>query len=871
MITLGCILGLQNANACAFDPYYGREYYNLFSQELIDAPQYYPFLNGNSYVDYYHSPAVENLKNENLESWADYLNISYDQAKALVFDAPKTEVDALVKGSSVKNSSLSFINSEFVKKHKQALLYISYAKYLEPYMRFYDSGNSWSYNNEKLKSISDLDYKKVEQVLIKSWNAESDKELKLRYGYQLVRFAHYNGNFELAVNYFNKYVESLQYKPVMYYYALDQKAGALHGLGKIVEANYDFFKVFSNTRNIKESALTSMSYTADIDFNKMLSQTKTENELLDAYLLIGYQSFSNPLEIIKKILAKNPNAIQAKVLMAKAVNSIEYQYLPQYYTRYYAQEEANPKKEKLRIPFDYNKRYSNWNTIDYKRDDFYTDVNTNPNVAFMKDALDLVKNQLAKADKKEYWQLTLAYLQTLNQDYSSAKNTLAQIKTNQEDFSFQKKTIETLVYVLEQDKIDSKFEQALFTKYGDILSYQKPKKANQEDDYYDYYIEDNLTEEQAKVNLKNMIWDVLANRYYLQGELAKAFLIHNDVYSLGYNPDWAIIEDLEKFDQKKNKTSVENLILKNVESSQWNSQVKNSLTDFVHNFKGTIYLRNQKFDLAKKEFSALNPKFKLASSTQTFYDYYNGLESERTNQYDGNNNISSAIFGYNTNECYSCDESSIMKTVYLKEFEFIKSKMNKLELTNALIELEKFAKSKDEKSAIANLLLGNFYYNTSDYGFFRELLTFDYNNANGPKFRQGEFYNLYDEGDEKPFFPIYYKDYEWQVYDELNNNKIAETYLNKAKSLAKDKELKALTLFASAKVEQVNFYHIDISKVLNLKKDTYWLDDDQNEDLLAYKRSNYRQNFKELKAFKGTQAYNDFSNCLFFDYYTNNY
>lgn len=862
LLTIALVTGLQKVDACAFDPYYGSEYYNLFSQELIDAPQYYPLLNGNSYIYYYHSPAVENIRNENLEDWAKKLNITYDQAKALVFDAPKSDVDALVKNAKISNANLNFINADFVKKHKQELLYISYAKYLEPYMQYYNPSETWGYVENKQKSISDLDYAKVISVLTKSWNAETDKDLKIRYGYQLVRFAHYNGNFEKAVNYFDQYVASLNYKPVMYYYALDQKAGALRGLGKVIQANADFFEVFSNTKNRKESALSSMFYTQDLDFNKMLTQAKTEQEKLDAYLLIGYQNFSDPIALIKKMTAINADAVQAKVLMAKTVNVLEYNYLPQYYGRI-----QNEQNKKVRIPFDTGNLRSTWN-IDYDYFANYDDEVSSAYVSYMKDAIALCKTQMNQSQNKTYWTITLAYLQTLSQNYSEAKQILANLDVAQnEEYSFQKQIIESLIFILEQDKIDAKFEEQLYSKYKSILTH----KVVRENDYDYYSIDDGLSQEKAQANLKNYIWDVLANRYYLQNEHAKAFLIHNDIYALGYNPDWTIINDLEKFDQKKNKTSIEKLIIQKLENSIWNQVQKNTLKDFVHNYKGTKYLIEQKFDEAIKEFSGLNPKFKLNSTTQEFYDYYAGNEVKRYNQYDGNNNISANVFGYNVNECFRCDEDWTMNAVYTNEFSFIKKKMNKLELAQALKQLNQLAKKSGEQAAKANLLLGDFYYNTSVFGYFRELLTFDFNNLNGEKFRESNAYRYYYDYNKKPNYNVYYKEYSWNVYTELPNNSTAEKYLTEAKKLAKDQELRAHILFGLSKTEQVNFYNLDYKEILNIKEDSYWLDDAQEEKLLAYKRKNYRKNFIELKNYKDTKAYDEMTNCLYFDYFVNHF
>ncbi len=47
--------------------------------------------------------------------------------------------------------------------------------------------------------IDELPYDQISMELQKGWKQARDKEIKLRYGYQLVRFAHYNRNYEEAI------------------------------------------------------------------------------------------------------------------------------------------------------------------------------------------------------------------------------------------------------------------------------------------------------------------------------------------------------------------------------------------------------------------------------------------------------------------------------------------------------------------------------------------------------------------------------------------------------------------------------------------------------------------------------------------------
>lgn len=327
---------------------------------------------------------------------------------------------------------------------------------------------------------------------------------------------------------------------------------------------------------------------------------------------------------------------------------------------------------------------------------------------------------------------------------------------------------------------------------------------------------------------------------------------------------------MDKLDKKSNKTAFEKYLIKaKVKSSSWDwrnnesKEIQFRLADYLANFKGTLYLGEMKFDLAKKEFEKIDPKFHTTESAYFVYDYdyETGKETKNwvENQFDGFHNIPNKIFGYNKFECFTCDENSVMVTNYLNEFNLIKANMSKLELTNALIELNKVAKSSSERGAKANYLLGNFYYNTTTLGYYRYLLTFDQNNLYGPKFHD------YNYGDMTAQFSLKNFSFNASYKDRFSSS---ENYLKKALTLTKNKELKAEIIFGLSKNEQGRFYNADDSVLNKLYENQY----DNEDKILMYKVMNYRKYFKELKQYKETKMYQEIkSNCKYFDYYSNNF
>lgn len=813
------LLGTSVFPCAYYDSEY--EYYNLFVQKTINSPIYEPFLLVYD-SPYYESEAYNNLPNENIEEWQKYFSISYEDARYLVFEAERKEVDALAKGGNSSDAKLKFIDNSFKAKYKQALLYLSYAKYLEPYMEYRYDG-FWEDRVEQ--AIEKLDYSKVINVLTRSWNAETENELKLRYGYQLVRFAHYNHKFKDAVKYFNQYVESLNYKPIMYYYALDQKGGAERALGNYMQANYDFFRFFSQTKNRKTNAYTSMKVTQDLDFQKMLAQVKTEQEKNDLYLLLGYKAFNNPLVELNKILVNSPNAIQAKVLMARAVNQLERSVLPVSYSCGYG--------------VDCEMEYS---------DHRLPVLEVKEVLPFLNEALETSKRQMKVAEDKGFWQLTTSYLHFLKKDYNQSKQILAQINSKDTLIKEQKERMGMLLEIVEKERIDAAFEQMMLTKYNSIFYAAEPV------DYYSY----NTT--------SDFIVDVLANRYLLQGDLAKSFLLQNNVADLEYNPNVELLNQIESFYYKKNKNKFEKYLFDKINDSFYvaddlKSKVVYDFPNWLANMRGTLALADGDFKNAEREFSKVDKRFSLRGGYVGRNEY--GYSTYAYDVYNGFSNISNNIFGYNKMVCFNCPEDKVMSSVYLDEFPFIKSKMNKLELTEALVQLSQFGNKKDEKAAKANYLLANFYYNTTNLGYFRELLRFDVNNLYGPKFHEESYYS-------PDLHAFYFKHY-GNSANYSDNFKRPFAYAEKAYQLAKTDDLKARIAFTATSCEQGIFYDSMETDPDILKLDLGWKHFN-SEELRDVKVRKYRKYFKELSKYSETAAYDEYiSSCNYFNYYSENY
>ena len=322
-------LMFSKVNACAwYDPDY--EYFNLFTQSIIKDKTYLPFLHTLSNRFYGHEHYE--IPNENIEAWEKYFgnSLNYAETKLLVEKMPMSELNAFKKGNS-NNPVLKKLGN--YQKHLEAIDYLIEAKYLEPFMKISYGENTDSFYNDSdqpIKNATNLDYNKTISALTSLYNAAKNPEIKLRYGYQLVRFNHYVHQYQKSVDAFNTYVEPLQLKSAPYYLALDQFAGAQRGLQLFDEANWNFFQVFINSKSRKENVFTSMKLSDSVKFDHLLERAKSPQEKNMAYFLLGYEDFSNPIPMMEKMYDLDPNSEILKVLAARSINELERNYLPIY-------------------------------------------------------------------------------------------------------------------------------------------------------------------------------------------------------------------------------------------------------------------------------------------------------------------------------------------------------------------------------------------------------------------------------------------------------------------------------------------------------------------------------------------------------------
>lgn len=867
--------------ACGwYDPDY--DYFNLFSQSIIKDKAYVPFLL--VYSSAYYSDKDYHVHDDNIEAWQKFFghSLNYEETETLVKKMPLQVLNTLKTGTAT-DPLLKKLGNGFYAKYQEGIDYLLEAKYLEPYMAvdFRDTNGYFSSANTDIHHASDLDYDKTIAALTSLYNAAKNPEIKLRYGYQLVRFNHYTLNFDKAVNNFNTLVAPLKVYSAPYYLAQDQYAGALRGLNKGEEANWNFFQVFMKSKSRKESVYTSMKLSDSAAFKNIMSRAQTPEEKNMAYFLLAYEGYSDPIPLMEKMYDIDPNSEILKVLASRSINELERSYLPTNYYNRLSEDANNNKSQETKSTESKTeeKKESFWDKVVnwFKRlfggsseakpgeanDLSDKDLLNNPNrIPFFtkeqyentseptKDYIDNLGKFTSKTKGKstdEFWAIADAYIKFLQKNYDDTKDILGKIKTTNPEYLDQIKRLQVLTDITSQPRIDADFENKIMRDYKDYFV-EKPAKKDSANVYEDEF---------SRPNTSEFLRDVLANRYFQQGEDGKSYLMNNKLSEIQYNPNADLVKKIEVFYKKANKTEFEKEIISK------NMNDVGDIDAFFNNIYGDQAMRNADFANAKKFYEKAK---NFSGIKRDYYGYDengNDIKTLPNGSYDGFNDISKLVFGHNKWESFgSAEDETMIPEPFVNDFTFIKDNMNKIELCNIALELQKIASGKDGKASQANQLLGNLLYNTSILGYFRELFVMDIDNSNGGK---------YDFARTASPFQYYYKNYNYSTFIKPDNFDLSMNYYNKALNLSNNKEQKARIVFQLASAEQGKYYQWEAKQADVPYGTTNWEEAEKKRiDLLeSTKRKDYRKYFAMLKNQYGdTQTSKDLNlGCSYYSYF----
>lgn len=479
---------------CGGDYFESMNYYNLFDQLLLENKGLRPFLvtlDSGFYET--ESDSKNELPDENMDAWMAFFKknnllqgMSRKQFATLLYSTP---YKMLKQPTSAYVISLN--NTDMGRK---VLAYLQYAKELEPYAQLSNNNDTWR-ETKRTASPSIEKYTYYKNKGLELYRTCQNNELKLRYGYQLVRLAHYmrNKNNE-AIQMYNQYVKPVQQEHYIYYAALEQTAGALYNIGKLSNANYLYSRVFDHSDNRKKASYISFKIQSNVGWNEAMAWCKNVRERAAMYALRGYNTFSNELEEAENILKIVPESPYIKLLAIRYINKMERNIL----TSYTNSDETNNETRFLQPSAELLAEYQRAQRI-----------------------IKSIMNH-SKAGEKDFWAIYHAHLSFLCKDYKQAADLINSMQTTKPDLLKQKGRTQFSLYLTQLKGIGGDEERT-------IRQYLQTSNAD-----------------------TDFINEIVGHLYKMQGDYGKAFLTHNRIENLQQNPDQNIINSLLSDNERKN-------------------------------------------------------------------------------------------------------------------------------------------------------------------------------------------------------------------------------------------------------------------------------------------------------------------------------
>lgn len=587
-------------------------YYSLFWQTQITEKSFYTLLNSRDYV--YGMPGGEEheswmiSQNGNLKLWQ----------KSLPKFSKKQLADLLLKK-----------DQQLLQKTSSAIQdYLLFAQHCGDIFSKRSYWVSWDYERLLGNDMDENQMRTLVQQANENLNQQLSPLLRMRYYYQIIRLLHYTGNWQEAIDFWEGNRLESTVKNEIYYYIIDQIAGCYYSLGQTDKAAYLFTKVLSHSEDKKMSAKHSLGLCIAKNADGK-NQIKTHEDRKD-YAFMKEMFKWNPSEItLKPLHHLHKNDPRLEVLFARYIHSKEVHMI----------QRSNP-IQKASKDFIANRR-------------IIQKLATDP-----------------QTKNKDFWKVSLSYMQFLEKDPHKALATLEGTKK----FGNQKKLFHMLFDLYTWETITTDQENIAYSYLQQIKEEPLPK-----------FILDSF---------ENLILDRIGHLYLKNNQIAKSFLVHNSMKSIGKYKSHALLDTLHQFFQKEDKSALENYLL-----LQHNNTQAKPIEWILYN-KANLYMLEDNLEAASQVFDSISGEY----DTLDIPDY---------------------IFSSNIVECFNCPAEEVMEDMAYKTHllsGIIPTQMNKKQLTQVLLTLKKIAKQKDEKGEMANYVLGNYYYNLSKAGYYRAVL-----------------------------------------------------------------------------------------------------------------------------------------------------
>jgi hypothetical protein len=661
---------------CGWNPAWEDSYYPIIDQFSLVNKDFHAFLNcpDTPFCDNIYS----SLPSINIQEWVTYFNGEFteEELRAIIYTRPlewflgekgfETYDDDL--GKKLGNKKFQFFKE-----------YLVLAKQTQHTSSDTSGGSGWyqGERSEYQEQQKTADKRELLSQALELAAKAPDDFMRNRAGFQAVKMAHYLQENEAAIRYFYTILKKTSDYKYIYYRAMEEMAGAAYHQNLQVLAATSYLEVYDQLPDRRSTCGISLRF-----LNWELLENNPEfvasNKNMDVKSFFkAFHGRGSALREMENIARNNVNSPYLEVLAVRYLDQMQSSIFEHIESGYY--DESEPVEG-----------YANQLQL-------FT-------IAILKDE---------KLKNKEVWSLVLA---TTYLYQNESKSALSYISSLSPGPAYKKhfKRLQTAVQFmsiksLDRNKINQSYERIaqdedLRTHKPTVAAFFNHISALYKDAGnpitsvlasvdYNSYSSDQPYDWTGVGNIHGSSWEYEAKYFYLKEEY---------------------INNFDKFVGLPNPTSFEKTI---------KQRMKTQPKDYVHDLRGTYYLRKDQLEEAVTEFKQVKKPevfWEKGLRTELFSaaikEYMNVPFTSISNDFHV---TYSNILGENAKEINSNTKRESYKD-------------NKIQLAQTLMRLKQLAQTNPDKAADYYYMIGNAWYNMSHKGWFMNnayYITNDYRNT----------------------------------------------------------------------------------------------------------------------------------------------
>lgn len=543
----------QSANVCLPNDrtFHGYSFVNmdiLRQQEQVAlAPLFMRF--DKLYGNYFETVEKAN-QDDNLTEWSLRFcgDVTKEDLAYVIYKAAGSELDLLLTATKSKSLQVpvnlqgnTFAEFVFEKKCTETLEYLLFAKQCEPHVVANDRWQAPPRDREAMQSLiaeGQRQFKRTKSAYI-----------RLRYGYQVIRLAHYAGQYEQVLSLYDDLLPKIDKKmarwseSIIPWWIEGHRAGALLKLGDNVQASYLYTLIFQHCPGRRASAYQSFLIKTDEEWAACLRLCQSDEERATLYAIRAAGAESKALEEMQQIYDINPKNELLEGLLVQEMRKMERNLLGL---------EFNDEKERNKRLYKIPKPYAGKYVIDLQH--------------FVRKC-----RQEGRVQRSELWFLAEGYLEFLAGDFYAAQQTFEAVEPKLTNKALQE-------------------QLAIFQLALKIASFEKPDAETEQFAYN--LITDDKRYRQYK-SLPDFLQDKMAWLYLQNRQPGKAFLSEHPLSDLLPNPQLDILDNLIATALNSEQSDLERMLL--------NGNPLHTLLDI----KATLLMSKGQFEAAMETYKRM--------------------------------------------------------------------------------------------------------------------------------------------------------------------------------------------------------------------------------------------------------------------------